>query len=189
MLLTGENFSSKNTPKLARELIGKIIKRKINGKVIEAVISETEAYHGFSDKASHASRGKTPRNKPMFGKAGSWYVYFIYGNHFMLNLITGPENYPSAILLRGILVGDKKINGPGRLTKFLNVDKQFNDQLANKKTGLWIEDRGVKINPHTKQINFFGMGVKQSQIEKLPRVGIDYAEEKYKNKLWRFRLK
>jgi len=203
MLLKSPSFSGKDTVKIAKFLIGKILVRKIKtpagkSKIIRALITETEAYDGFSDKASHASRGKTLRNTPMFAQAGSWYIYFVYGNHFMLNLVTGPKNYPAAVLIRGIKIIPKNsnfiypvklllystginfstfysISGPGRLTKFLKINKNLNSQPANKNSGLWIEDYRVKIT--------------QKEIEKLPRVGVNYAGPIWSKKPWRFRLK
>ncbi|OGZ03589.1 MAG: hypothetical protein A2430_00130 [Candidatus Liptonbacteria bacterium RIFOXYC1_FULL_36_8] len=182
MLLKSSSFSGKDTVKIAKFLIGKILVRKIKtpagkSKIIYALITETEAYDGFSDKASHASRGKTLRNTPMFASAGSWYIYFVYGNHFMLNLVTGPKNYPAAVLIRGIRIISKNsnsISGPGRLTKFLKINKNLNNQPANKNSGLWIEDYRVKIT--------------RKEIEKLPRVGVNYAGPIWSQKPWRFRL-
>lgn len=121
------------------------------------MIMETEAYIGPEDKASHAHKGKTLRNVPMFGPAGRWYIYFTYGIYWMLNIVTGPGGYPAAVLIRGV----KNINGPGRVTKFLKIDKRFNAKKADKKAGLWFEDRKIKIKP--------------LQIKCLPRVGVDYA--------------
>ena len=74
------------------------------------MITEVEAYDGFKDKASHASRGKTERNKIMFEKAGKWYVYFTYGMHWMLNVVCGQKNYPAAILIRGAIQFNNIIN-------------------------------------------------------------------------------
>ena len=133
------------------------------------MISEVEAYNGPEDKASHASRGKTERNKMMFGEAGNWYVYFTYGMHWMLNIVTGPKDYPAAVLIRGT----DKISGPARITKFLQIGRKFNGKPADKKTGLWIEDRGIKI--------------KKSQITATKRIGVDYAG-KWANKPYRFKL-
>ncbi|MFA5172914.1 MAG: DNA-3-methyladenine glycosylase [Candidatus Paceibacterota bacterium] len=177
MLIKKEDFLLKNTPSLAKKLLGKILVKKIGNKEMRAVILETEAYNGFLDKASHAHKGKTGRNMIMFQEAGGWYVYFVYGNHFMLNLVTGPKEYPAAILIRGveILPERKRIDGPGRLTKFLKIDKNLNGEAVGKKSGLWIEDGGVRIS--------------QKEIEELPRVGVDYAGEEWAGKLWRFRLK
>jgi len=121
------------------------------------MIVEVEAYDGFKDKASHAHRGKTARNAPMFGEAGRWYVYFTYGMHWMLNIVTGPKDYPAAVLIRGV----KGINGPAKLTKFLKIDKRFNNKLATRAAGLWIENHGVKIKKH--------------KIKRMPRVGVDYS--------------
>ena len=66
------------------------------------MITEVEAYDGPRDKASHASRGLTPRNAPMFGEAGRFYIYFTYGMHWMLNIVTGKRGYPAAVLIRGV---------------------------------------------------------------------------------------
>ena len=169
-----QKFFNRSTLIVAQELLGKFLVRKYRGKNQPdggaLMITEVEAYDGFDDKASHASRGKTERNKIMFEKGGQWYVYFTYGMHYMLNIVTGPKNYPAAVLIRGT----KEINGPARLTKFLKIDKKFNGKPANKKTKLWIEDRGVKIS--------------KAQIAKRERVGVDYAG-KWANKLYRFMIK
>ncbi len=155
---------------VSRNFLGKFLVRKIGRKEIALMITEVEAYDGPNDKASHASRGKTERNKIMFGEAGKWYVYFTYGMHWMLNVVTGPKDYPAAILIRGT----NEISGPARITKFLKINKKFNGKPANKKTSLWIEDRGVKILP------------KKIKIGK--RIGVDYAG-KWANKPYRFKVK
>lgn len=134
------------------------------------MITENEAYGGHHDKASHASRGRTARNQMMFGPAGFWYVYFVYGNHWMLNIVTGPKDYPAAVLIRGT----DKIVGPARLTKFLHIDKKLNSQPARRLSGLWIEDRGVIIA--------------KNKIKRAPRVGVDYAGA-WAKKPYRFMLK
>jgi len=135
--------------------------------MISAMITEVEAYVGPQDLASHASKGRTPRTEVMFGKSGYWYVYLIYGVHYCLNIVTEEKDYPAAILIRGV----EDISGPGRVTKYFNIDKGFNAMLASKKTGLWIEDRGAVIKP--------------TQIKRGKRIGVDYAG-KWKDKLWRF---
>ena len=172
--ILSKNFFNRPTLIVAKELLGKFLVRKYRGKNPPAnetlMITEVEAYDGFDDKASHASRGKTERNKIMFGEAGKWYIYFTYGMHWMLNIIVGPKNYPAAILIRAA----GEINGPARLTKYLKIDKKFNGKPTNKKTKLWIEDRKVKIS--------------KSQIAKRERVGVDYAG-KWANKLYRFMIK
>src|SRR3989344_1000157 len=88
---------------VAHSLLGKYLVRRVNGKTKAYKITETEAYVGPHDKASHAHRGKTKRNEVMFGPPGHWYVYFTYGMHYMLNIVTGRDGYPSAVLIRGII--------------------------------------------------------------------------------------
>ncbi len=165
-----KTFLERNSVIVAEELLGKFLVRKIGSKKISLMITETEAYDGFQDKASHASRGRTKRNAPMFGPAGRWYVYFIYGTHWMLNIVCGKNGYPSAVLIRG--AGD--ISGPARLTKFLKIGKKFNNAKAAIKTGLWLEDGGVKIKP--------------AEIKKLPRIGVAYAGPVWSKKPYRFAL-
>ncbi len=148
-------------------MLGKYIVRRVDRKVIARKITEVEAYIGHKDKASHAHRGVTPRNKIMFGEAGTWYVYFTYGMHWMLNVVTERQDYPAAVLIRGV----EGVNGPARLTKFLEIDKSLNGRPAAPRSGLWIEDRGATIQAR--------------HIKRTPRIGVDYAG-KWRYKLWRF---
>jgi len=172
-MILNKSFFNRQTLKVARGLLGKFIVKKIKRKEISVMITEVEAYDGFEDRASHAHKGKTDRNEIMFGEAGYWYVYLVYGMYNMLNIVTSKKNYPAAVLIRGVECKGEKIDGPGKLTKFLKIDRDFNKKTANKKNGLWIEDRGVKI--------------KNSEIKKTPRVGVDYAG-KCAEKLYRFVL-
>ena len=165
--MLGKEFFNRKAPVVARELLGKYLVRKVGGKTIALMISETEAYDGFKVKASHAHRGQTPRNSVMFGHSAHIYVYFTYGMHWMLNLICGSAGYPSGVLIRG--AGD--ISGPARLTKALSIDKRLNALPLSKKSGLWVEDRGVLIP--------------RKEIKTTPRIGIRYAEE-WVEKPWRF---
>lgn len=167
---------------MAKDLLGKYLIRRVGGETKRFIITEVEAYDGFKDKASHASRGKTLRNAPMFGEAGRWYVYFTYGMHYMLNIVTGPKNYPAAVLIRGV----EEINGPGRITKQLKIDKRFNNKTASPKTGLWIENNPMFKNIGTSDVKNNDVG--RRKIIKLPRIGVSYAGSTWSKKLWRFVL-
>ena len=166
-----KNFFNRPAPVVAQDLLGKYLVRKHGRTEAALMITETEAYDGWRDKASHASRGKTARNEPMFGGAGVFYVYLCYGMYWMLNVVTGDEGYPAAVLVRGAEEG----KGPGRLTKRLAIDKRFNEKPASQKTGLWFEDRGVEVPLRA--------------LQKTPRIGVAYAGEKWARKKWRFVLK
>lgn len=176
-----QNFYNKPTLKVAKELLGKILVRKVGRKTLRGIIVETEAYIGPRDKASHASRGKTPRTQVMFGEPGLWYIYFIYGMYYCLNVVTENKDYPAAVLIRAVELLDEKekphrlASGPGKLCRYFKIDKNLNNTPAFGPNGkLYIEDIGLKINPR--------------QIVKSKRIGVDYAG-KYKDKLWRFYLK
>ena len=173
-----ERFFRRDTRKVAGGLLGKFIVRRVGGHTYVLMITETEAYDGFRDKASHARRGLTERNKPMFGEAGHWYVYFTYGMHWMLNVVTGEKGYPAAVLIRaGRYNKNGKpvlVNGPARLTKFMKIDKRLNALPVSVKTGLWLEDGGVKIS--------------KKEIKKGPRVGVDSAGPVWAKKHYRFYL-
>lgn len=169
---------------VAKDLLGKYLVRRVGGKKEHFIITEVEAYDGFKDKASHASRGKTLRNAPMFGEAGRWYVYFTYGMHYMLNVVTGKKDCPAAILIRGVQYLGRptsdvrrtslNLNGPAKLTKYLKIDKKFNNKTASPKTGLWIESNNIH---NSKFI-----------IQNSPRIGVAYAGPVWSKKPWRFVL-
>ena len=163
-------FFNRQVVTVARELLGKFLVRTQEGTTTTHMITETEAYDGPKDKACHAYKGRTTRTEPMFDEPATIYVYFTYGMHYMLNIVTGPKEYAAAVLVRGV----EGIEGPGRLTKALHINKTLNHQLLSKKTGLWVEDRGIVI---PKKV-----------ILKTPRIGIDYAGE-WKEKPYRFVIK
>lgn len=186
-------FFNRPTLTVAKDLIGKFLVRRVGNKTIALMIVETEAYDGLKDMASHARHGKTMRTTPMFGKPGTIYVYFTYGMHWMLNLVCGEEEYPAAVLIRGLSEADtlrvgvglpfispersasaKLLNGPGKLTKFLKIDKSLNNKMLGRVAGLWVEDRGVKVSPR--------------DIMRTPRIGVDYAGL-WAKKPWRFVLR
>lgn len=191
--ILGQKFFNRKAPLVARELLGKFLVRRFeSGEAFELMINEVEAYDGFEDKASHAHRGRTLRNAVMFGPAGFWYVYFCYGVHFMLNIVTEQEGYPSAVLIRGAEeakdlrsgrahagagsqisgMGRKLVSGPGRLTKFLGIDKGFNCKEACPASDLWISDRGIVVD--------------EARVKVTPRIGVSYAGPVWAKKEWRF---
>lgn len=154
--------------KLAPYLLGKLLCRNIDGKVIKYRITETECYYGEEDTACHAHKGKTERTKVLYEKGGTSYVYLCYGMHNLFNVVSGPKGHPEAVLLRGI----EGYDGPGRLTKAMSIDRQFNGIDLTVSDLLWLEDDGTKV-----------------KYVRDKRVGIDYATPKYRNILWRFCVK
>lgn len=135
------------------------------------MITETEAYHGEADLACHARAGRTRRTEVMYGPGGSWYVYLCYGIHEMLNLVVGPRDWPAAVLIRGV----EGASGPGLVTRALGIDRLLNAASSHPASGLWIEDRGVRVS--------------RALVEVTPRIGIDYAGPVWSAKPWRFVLR
>lgn len=171
MKLNGKFFEN-DTFKVAEELLGKKLVRIYRGKRIEGIITETEAYVGPDDKASHASRGKTLRTEVMFGKAGVIYVYLIYGMYHCLNIVTGKKNYPAAVLIRGVTSNGEKISGPGKVCRFFHIDKTLNKKILSKNSGLWIAAPKGRASP--------GLKIRVGE-----RIGVDYAGI-WAKKPWRF---
>ena len=175
-------FFDRPTLKVAKELLGKALLRQTSNGLIETMIVDVEAYVGPQDRACHASKGRTKRTEVLFGPAGYTYVYMIYGMYHCLNFVTESVDYPAAVLIRGLeVVGNPlspdttpaRIDGPGRVCRFLSLDRTHNVLDATKKEIIWVEDRGISIP--------------KSRIQALPRIGVDYAGE-WANKLWRFSL-
>jgi len=163
-------FFERPTLVVARELLGKVLVRRIGTRKISVRITETEAYIGEKDLASHARFGKTKRNAVMYGPAGVWYPYFVYGMHWMLNVTTEQMEAPAAVLIRAgkLIEMDTALKGPGILAKALRVDGACYGKSATS-GDLYIEDRGDR----------------PGKILRTPRIGIDYAGA-YIGKLWRF---
>ena len=167
-------------------MLGKYLVRKHPDGTTVGRIVETEAYIGPQDKACHASRGRTPRNEIMFGPPGHAYVYFVYGFHHMLNIVTERKGFPAAVLIRAVepLAGVELMlsrrrteklhnlaSGPGKLCQAFAIDRALNGHDVCGKL-LYLEDHGEPA---------------PSIIAK-PRVGVDYAD-KWKHKPWRFLIK
>lgn len=157
---------------LARWLLGKhLVRRFPDGRVDGRMIVEVEAYNGEADQACHARAGRTKRTAPLYEAGGIWYVYLCYGIHEMLNLVVGPQDWPAALLIRGV----EGAIGPGRVTKALAIDRTLNAQSAlAMETGLWIEDRGLHVP--------------RRLVTATPRIGVDYAGPIWSKKHWRFHV-
>lgn len=154
-----QSFFNRSADVVARELLGCLLCVKVNGKTLRFEIKETEAYVGPHDLANHASKGRTPRTDVMFRKAGTIYVYLIYGMYEMLNFVTGEKDYPAAVLIRGA----GEYNGPGKLTKALNITREVNGKMLGKATGVWVESRPRLVF--------------EKDIVTAPRIGVAYAKE------------
>lgn len=177
-------FFERDTVEVAPDLVGKCLIRLKGGERLIGRVVEVEAYRGSDDPASHAFRGLTPRNAPMFGDPGHAYVYFTYGHHYCLNVTTQKAGTPGAVLLRALepvggidsmrrfrpSVPDSELtNGPGKLTQAFAIDKSLNEQDMTIKGPLFLE------------------GSRKSDLEiwSSPRVGIREGLDRF----WRFYLK
>lgn len=169
------SFYTRPTLDVAQELLGCFLVRKVGRKVWRARIVEVEAYIGEDDLACHASKGRTKRTEVMYGEAGHAYVYLIYGMYHLLNIVTENKDFPAAILIRAVEiegVNKKETNGPGKLGRYLHIDRSCNTLDLTKGKKLWLE-KGAKR--------------KTEKVLKSKRIGIEYAEH-CKEYLWRFEL-
>lgn len=160
-------FFHRECLEVAQDLVGKVLVHRCGDQIRRLRITETEAYCGVADTACHASKGKTKRTEVLWMEAGTVYLYLCYGMHWLLNIVTGKENDPQAVLIRAC----EGAAGPGKLSKRLGIDGTLNRTSILTSDELWIEDDGF-----TCQIGFD------------TRVGIGYAAEEDRQKLWRFKL-
>ena len=179
-------FYNRPTLTVARELIGARLVRILDGVKLVGLITETEAYISQKDLACHAKAGLTQRTGVMFGEPGHAYVYFTYGNHWMLNVVSEREGFPAAVLIRAIqpIEGMEVMSGrrsgrdtfgPGKLTQAMGITKSENGvDLTEATHGLWIES---------------GVQVPNSLVTKGPRVGLNNTPEPWLSKPWRFLVK
>ncbi len=178
MILPPELYLREDVVQLARELLGKVLCTRINGLYTSGMITETEAYAGITDKASHAyGNRRTSRTEVMFRKGGIAYVYLIYGIHSLFNVVTAPEGIPHAILLRAIeplegidIMCERRgrepgkgfADGPGKLSLAMGIHFSHSG-LSLLGEQIWIEDRNIPIP--------------EKNILAGPRIGVDYAGE------------
>ena len=178
-----QDFYLQPTLKVARELLGKILYRKLeNGEILSGKIVETEAYLK-NDSACHASRGKTERNKIMFGPAGHAYVYFTYGMHYCFNVVTQLEGIPEAVLIRAVepLEGIETMernrkttkfknltNGPAKLTQAFGIDKELNGVDLTRGNFVILDDDG--------QIGNINRAPRNSRMENVDKLWRYYTD-------------
>lgn len=186
-------FFQEDVVKIAREMIGMELFTKSGNEIVGGIITETEAYAGITDKASHAFGGRrTQRTEIMYHEGGTVYVYLCYGIHSLLNIVTNQKDIPHAVLIRAIepVYGEqimlqrlkkekresKTFYGPGNVSKAFNVHySQSGIKLGktNKDFSIWIEPKNIEIT--------------ENQIVASKRIGIDYAQEDTLLP-WRFNL-
>ena len=173
-------YSREDVVLISEQLIGKVLCTNVKGRVSKGIITETEAYTGVKDKASHAYGGRrTERTEVMYGPPGISYVYLCYGVHSLFNVITNQRNIPHAVLIRGIypiegfdnMVDRRKIeqplhkiaDGPGKMSQAMGIEYKYHNCLDLLANLIWIEDHGIEIPSKAIKIT--------------PRIGIDYAQE------------
>ncbi|MDR9403348.1 MAG: DNA-3-methyladenine glycosylase [Halothece sp. Uz-M2-17] len=166
-------FFQQSAITVAQQLLGKhLVRQYPDHSISSLLIQEVEAYDGVKDLANHAAKGKrTPRNEIMFALGGYFYLYWCYGIHLMLNVVCDQIDYPAAVLIRGA----GKINGPGKLTKFLQLEKSLNGKPPLPEHGLWFVDGGAEIS--------------SSDIITTPRIGISKNAGEWRDQPLRFLLK
>lgn len=184
------SFYDRPTLTVARELLGARLVRIQDGVRLSGLIVEIEAYIGETDLGCHARAGKTARTRVMYGPPGRTYVYFAYGMHWMLNVVTEQAGFPAAVLIRALeletgqdLVAARRApakpadwtNGPAKLARAFGIDMSQNElDLTQAPSSLWIEP-GVVISDASVTIG--------------PRVGLYSVPEPWKSLPWRFLVK
>lgn len=176
-------FYDRPTLTVARALLGARLVRMLDGKRLAGIISETEAYIGEDDLGCHAKAGRTARTAPMYGRGGMAYIYFTYGNHWMLNAVTEAEGFPAAVLIRAIVPVEgvemmmerrqgRDTRGPGKLTQAMGIRQSENNvDLTNSRMGIWIEK---------------GESIPEASVTKTARVGLYNTPEPWRSIPWRF---
>ena len=179
--MLARDFYQRTTEVVARELLGKLLVRAHADGAVALRLTEVEAYLGIDDPACHTFGGRcTPRTETMWGEAGHAYVYLVYGLHSCLNVVTVGPGRPEAVLIRGGVieegielvrarrgarVGERSLtDGPGKLCQALAITRSDDAvDLCEPTSGLTICDDGVEFP--------------EDRLQKLPRVGVDYAGE------------
>lgn len=182
MILPESFYARRDVVKIAKELLGKVLVTRFDGIITSGIITETEAYAGISDKASHAYGGRrTNRTEIMYRKGGTAYVYLCYGIHHLFNVVTNVQDVPHAVLIRAIepLEGIEHMlerramsklipamtAGPGAMSMALGITTHYTGEslTGTGDTGIVIEDRGIRVT---------GKAIRES-----PRIGVAYAQD------------
>lgn len=180
------SFYNRPTLLVARELLGARLVRILDGVKLTGLIIETEAYVGEEDLACHAKAGLTKRTAPMYGPPGHAYVYFTYGNHWMLNAVTEREGFPAAVLIRAIqpiegveVMMERRHGrdtlGPGKLCQAMGITKSENNADLTEATSPLRIEAGISVPDDSVTIG--------------TRVGLNSVPEPWKSKPWRFLIK
>jgi len=171
-------FFARDTQRVARELLGKLLVRTWRGKRLVGRIAEVESYVGSHDLACHASKGRTARTETLFGRPGLAYVYLVYGIHELLNFVTEREEFPAAVLIRalepvegiaemerarGVAKVRQLTSGPGKLTQALRITRQLNREDVTASRRLAVVDDGYPVA--------------EADIATATRIGVEYAGE------------
>ena len=160
-IILNRSFYIRDTSRVAKDLLGKVLVKESGGNTVSGIIVETEAYYGPGDPASHAFGGPTPRSRIMFGKAGIAYVYLCYGVYWLLNIVTEEKTIPGAVLIRGLKPVDgignmqkrrkidnsdsKLTDGPGKLTIAMDIDSSDNGKdMTDLKSGIYVVDDDLR---------------------------------------------
>jgi DNA-3-methyladenine glycosylase len=184
------SFYSRPTRQLTQALLGCRLVRRWQGRRLSGLIVEAEAYIGETDLACHARVGRTARTAVMYGRPGLAYIYFTYGMHWMLNVVSEEEHFPAAVLIRALEPQEgidlmqqyrpvsrpiELCRGPAKLTQALRIDQTLNGvDLCNRHGDLWIET---------------GVAVSIRSVVRGPRVGLGNTPEPWKSKPWRYWVK
>lgn len=169
-------FEQEDVVKMAQDILGLLLARRMGPKVVRLLITETEAYRGYDDRASHAANGRrTPRTEVFFKEGGHAYVYLCYGVHWLFNIITNKAGHPDAVLIRGGILLDESngehlpLCGPGKVTKAMKINGMYNGLDLTSSDEIWLE-QGPEL---------------PLKFEATPRIGVAYAGPDALNP-WRF---
>lgn len=177
--LDGTFYLRDDVVQISRDLLGKFLCTRSHCVESSIMITETEAYAGVNDRASHAyGDRRTKRTEPMYADGGIAYVYLCYGIHHLFNVVTNFEGVPHAVLIRSgkpvegaehmlerrqkVKVDRSLLGGPGRLSQALGITTADTGTSLNGDR-IWLEDRGIQVE--------------DNQVIAGPRIGVDYAEE------------